>query len=295
MDSRTDAPTDPVVTVDLTAPLFVPGDRPDRITKAAERASTIIVDLEDAVAEASKTKARDDAAQALARRRADTTYLVRINSVEETASFEADVTALAGVMNLIDGLVVPKVSSPAQVRHVRSAVAAAGSRCPLLIPTVETAAGILDARAIASETGVHTLLFGPIDLSAQLGTPVSVDGMELLTARSLTVLGCAAAGVAAPIDGPWPVIDEIDALLASSQHCRGLGFGGRIAIHPGQVPTIEQAFAPDPDEVAWAREVVRVYTDSVAAGIGAIALEDGTFIDPPVMDRAQSILRRVDR
>lgn len=114
-------------------------------------------------------------------------------------------------------------------------------------------------------------------------------------ARSRLVLACAAAGRAKPIDGPWLVLGDEAGLAESAQRARLLGFGGKAAIHPQQLATIRQAFSPSAEELAWAQEVLETFEESLAAGVGALKLADGTFIDAPVADRARSILRASKR
>ena len=109
--------------------------------------------------------------------------------------------------------------------------------------------------------------------------------------RSRVVMACAAAGLARPIDGPWLNLDDETGLEVSARHARRLGFGGKTAIHPRQLPAIRAAFAADADEVAWARRVVAAFEEAEGAGVGAVRLADGTFVDAPVADRARSILR----
>ncbi|MDV6212751.1 CoA ester lyase [Rhodococcus erythropolis] len=296
MEQRAVIRNDAIGSADLMAPLFVPADRPDRVQKAGERgARAIIIDLEDAVAPGSKAAARGEIAQILSEHSYEGVYLVRVNSVDDPATFEEDLDALRPVMSAIAALILPKITAADQVRYVETQLADVDDP-PALIPTIETARGVREAWDIAAAGPlVHTLLFGPVDLSADLGVAVTADGSEMLTARSTVVLACAAAGIDRPIDGPWPNLDDTTGLRISTQHARHLGFGGKIAIHPGQLATLADEFAPTTAELAWATEVVSVYRESVDAGVGAIRLSDGTFIDPPVAARASSILDAAQR
>ena len=115
--------------------------------------------------------------------------------------------------------------------------------------------------------------------------------LELLAARSRLVLACAIARVGQPVDGPWLVVGDEEGLAASAAHARRLGFGGKAAIHPAQLPAIRAAFAPTADEIGWARRVVAAFDVARRDGVGAVQLDDGTFIDVPVAERARSILR----
>jgi citrate lyase subunit beta/citryl-CoA lyase len=282
--------------VDLSAPLFVPADRPDRVHKAGERgARAIVIDLEDAVAPESRAEARALVATVLAEHVYAGVHMVRVNQVDDPSALSDDLDALRPVMSAIDALILPKITSADQVRDVAARLADLDAP-PALIPTVETARGVRESWEIAAAGPlVHTLLFGPIDLSADLGVDVTAEGPEMLTARSTVVLACAAACLARPIDGPWPNVNDTTGLRLSTRHSRRLGFGGKIAIHPDQLAILTEEFAPTDAEVAWAIEVINVYQASVDGGVGAASLPDGTFIDPPVAARARGIVAAANR
>lgn len=124
-----------------------------------------------------------------------------------------------------------------------------------------------------------TLLFGTVDLSADLGITATPEGIELLIARSTVVMACAAAGIASPVDGPHTDLGDDTGLTVSSEHARRLGFGGKIALHPARLDAIRTAFAPTPEQLAWAARVVTAYDEALARGVGVVRLDDGTFID----------------
>jgi citrate lyase subunit beta / citryl-CoA lyase len=252
--------------------LFVPGDRPERFDKAtASGADLVVIDLEDAVAPEAKEFARQQAAaHAAAGHRA----AVRINAVG-TPWHEGDVAALAGSGAAV--VMLPKaIAGPG--------LGALGRTGASVIALVETAAGILDARAVASTPGVCRLAFGSFDLAAELGID-PLDEQALLAARTALVLGSAAAGLPAPVDGVRARIDDDAGLRAEAEAARRLGFTGKLCIHPRQVPIVRAAFAPTADQVAWARRVV-----SAADGGRAVAAVDGSMVDKPVLDRARRVL-----
>ena len=278
--------------------LFVPGDRPDRIPKAAAAgADGIAIDLEDAVALSRKEAARQAVAETLATLPPDGPVIaVRINAVD-TGLAEADVEALEAVLGHINLVIVPMSSSPAAVRTAAALLGKAEIRAGLepgrtrIIPLVETAAGIVEARDIAAaDPRVHTLAFGPADLSRELGVTPTADGEELFVARSQMVLGAAAAGRPKPIDGPHLDLDDADGLARSAARARRLGFGGKQVIHPRQIPVVAAAFAPSAEELQWARRVDEAFHEAEAAGVSSIRLDDGTFIDYPIAHRARALL-----
>ncbi|HEV8623103.1 MAG TPA: CoA ester lyase [Acidimicrobiia bacterium] len=276
----------------LVDPLFVPGDRPERVRKAVELGvDAVIIDFEDAVAPGQKAMARQVTADLLRELRTGCCVLVRVNGPGDPDLLAADVEALHPCWVAVDGLVLPKAESPDQVRHLEALLVSAGSQASV-VPIVETARGVENAvRLAAASPRVATLVFGSADLSAELGVVPSAEGLELLMARSRVVLACAAAGLARPIDGPWLVLDDDAGLAESARQARRLGFGGKAAIHPQQLAAIREAFSPTADEVAWARRVLDAFDASLESGVGAVKLADGTFVDAPVADRARSILR----
>lgn len=263
--------------------MFVPGDRPDRIPKAIESgAAVIVVDLEDAVDATAKDSARKLAGQAL--EQIDTgsdgpAVFLRVNGLE-TGWAADDLAAASALAGRIAGIAVPKAETADELRGLAGGL-------PLL-PIVETARGIMAAGQIARVPGVRAMAFGSIDLAAQLGVTPSIEGRELLHARSQLVLACAAAGLPGPIDGPHAALDDLDGLSRSSAAARELGFTGKIVLHPRQIETVRAAFAPSAAELAQARQIIDAYQH--AGGTGAAKLPDGTFVDKPVVLRAASLL-----
>jgi len=287
------------------AVLFVPGDRPDRIVKAlATPADSVAVDFEDAVAAAEKPSARTSTAEVLTGlpQRPGPAVYVRINALED-AHAEADLAAVAAMLTTADlaGLIVPKTESAAQIEQLDGRLTAAERAAGIepgqlsLVPIVETARGVLASAAIASAAPrVATLLFGTLDLAHELGVEPTVEGRELLHARSQLVLASRAAGLDGPVDGPYPALDDEDGLLRSSAAARELGFSGCVVLHPRQVGPVRDAFAPAPHELHRAREVLAAYEAAQDRGVGALQLPDGTFIDRPVVARAVALISAAD-
>ncbi|HVW43127.1 MAG TPA: CoA ester lyase [Amycolatopsis sp.] len=254
----------------LVAVLFVPGDRPDRFDKAvAAGADAVILDLEDAVAEADKDRARAAVADWLG---AGGSAFVRINGAD-TPWFEADLDL---VTRHGCPVVVPKAEDPGVLE---------GIEAPLL-PIVETAAGIEAATAVCAAKNVARVAFGSVDLATQLGVRHD-DELALGYARSRLVLASAAAGIAPPLDGVTTAVGDTAVLRSDIEHARRLGFGGKLCIHPKQVSVVRQGFAPTEEELSWARRIV-------GAGAGASAV-DGQMVDRPVVERARRLLARAPR
>lgn len=262
--------------------LYVPADRPDRVVKAlGSSADVVIVDLEDAVAPSAKSFARAEAARLA--RDAGRVVQVRVNA-PSTPWGDEDLAMVAELPPSVS-VRVPKVSSPADVAAVRSVV---GSR-PVHV-LLETAAGVEAAYDIASAPGVASLGLGEADLASDLG--LSGDGADdgLAWCRQRLVVAARAAGLPAPAMAVWTDLADADGLAASCARGRGLGFVGRAAIHPRQLPVIEAAFRPSPDEVAAATEVVEAMDAATAAGSGTAILPGGRFVDVAMVEQARRVL-----
>jgi citrate lyase subunit beta/citryl-CoA lyase len=252
--------------------LFVPGDRPDRFAKAgAAGADVVILDLEDAVA-----ASRKDAARARVRGwfAAGGTGIVRVNGAG-TPWHEADLD-LAAALRI--PVLLPKAEDPDDVARVVAAL-----RGGPVIALVETAAGVLAAPAVCAVTGVVRPAFGNVDLAAELGVDPA-DHVALAHARQSLVLAAAAAGTAPPVDGVTTAITDDDALRDDLRHAVRTGFTGKLCIHPRQVATAREAFAPTPEQLAWARRVLAAAPDGAAAAV------DGHMVDGPVLARARRFL-----
>jgi citrate lyase subunit beta/citryl-CoA lyase len=260
--------------------LFVPGDRPDRFEKAWNAgADAVIIDLEDAVSVEDKLAARETTAVWLSPERP---VYVRVNGAE-TEWFEEDLRAIARPG--LAGVMLPKAEEPGQVTKVASRLGDGA----VVIPTLESALGVWNARTLAEAPGVERLVFGPVDF--RLDTGILGEDEELLYAKARMVLASRVAGILPPLDGVTMALDDPERLAADVERARRLGFGGKVCIHPRQVGAVNEGFLPTQGEVAWAEKVVRA---AETAGSGAIRL-GGEFIDPPVVERARAILEQRDR
>lgn len=260
--------------------LFAPGSEERKLGRALEcGADAVIADLEDAVVPDEKEAARTLAVRLLADSETASLRLVRVNGVG-TGWHDADVHAVAGAG--LDGLVLPKATA--------AAVGAVASRYDgLIVAIVETPVGLREAHEIASHGQVQVLLLGAVDLGLALGLEQRADGQEILHARSSLVVDCAAAGIRAPVDRVWLDVRDGEGLAADCAFARTLGFRGKALIHPDQVATTHDAFAPSASELDRAREIVAAFDLAAAEGRGVLAL-DGEMIDLPVVERARQLL-----
>jgi citrate lyase subunit beta/citryl-CoA lyase len=258
--------------------LFGPGHSERILARVFDAgADEALLDLEDAVPPDLKARARSLVAEALTAHPA----WVRVNR-PGTDLCAADLAAVGG---LARGLRVPKVESPADVAWVRERL---DGRDVPITAAIESAPAVLRAAEIAASPSVVSLAFGNVDFGLELGVDPADDQATLL-ARSHLVLASRAAGIEPPSDGVWVRYRDLDGLRREARWARRLGFFGKSAIHPDQVPVINEVFSPSADELDWARRVVAAFE---ASGGAATRLDDGEMIDVPVAERARRMLAR---
>jgi citrate lyase subunit beta / citryl-CoA lyase len=253
--------------------LFAPGHNAKLLERVfAAGADAVILDLEDAVPPEAKQTARRMVAAALA----DHPAWVRVNAAG-TALCEAD---LAAVSDAAYGIRVPKAESPEDATWV-------ADRAPgkPLICAIETARGVLAAAEIAAAPGVRHLAMGGVDLARDLNA--TGGNLQTLYVRSHLVVASRAAGIRPPIDSVYPRLDDERGLREQVAFAYSLGFFGKSAIHPRQLPVLHGVFTPTTDQITWAQEIIAAFD---AAGGAALRLPSGEFVDLPVAERARRLL-----
>jgi citrate lyase subunit beta/citryl-CoA lyase len=266
--------------------LYVPAASEAMLRKAGSRgADVLIVDLEDGVLPEAKHEARARAERLWP----DLDFgaserLLRVNA-PASPWHEADLAAAGRIRP--DGVVLPKCESPAAV----AAVARQLERVPLFL-MVETARGILAAAELARVSPVAGLLFGAADFRESLRAGRLEEEGELLVARSALVLAARAAAISV-FDTPHFEYRDAQGLEASARRARALGFDGKTAIHPGQVPTINRVFAPTDAEVARARTIVLALEAAARQGRG-VATVDGEMVEGLHLQEARRTLSRAE-
>src|SRR5476651_1940107 len=251
--------------------LFVPGDRPERFSKAlATAAHQVVIDLEDAVAPDAKIQAREGLAK----------WLESGLSHADKLRVMIRVNAFGTPWHEDDVKMVPKA-------EVASELADVALRCGegvLLVALIESVVGVVQMRSIAHEKSVSRLAFGSFDYCVDAG--VEDSGRELDYVRSQFVIESRFAGLPAPVDGVTLSIDVADLIAADVAAGRRFGFGGKLCIHPRQVEAVNQGFAPSDADFAWAERVLAKLAENPK---GAIAV-DGKLVDKPIVDRAKRIV-----
>ncbi|MGW6903915.1 HpcH/HpaI aldolase/citrate lyase family protein [Streptomyces sp. NPDC054940] len=263
--------------------LYAPGDRPRVVAKAlTSGADIVIVDLEDAVAPDRKDYARAATADLLSDPEHPVPVHVRVNALG-TPPAAKDLQTLAALPGLA-GLRLPKVISAEQIIHLAQTTPPTDPGAPPLHALLESALGIERAHAIASaHPSLHGISLGEADLRADLGVRGDA-GLDW--PRSRVIVAARAAGLPPPAQSIHPDIRDLEGLAASCAHGRTLGFLGRTAIHPRQLPVIERAYLPTEAELEQAETIIK----AAAVNQGAQALPDGSFIDAAVVATAQRTL-----
>lgn len=261
------------------AMLFCPGDRPDRFDKALQRADSIILDLEDAVAPTSKATAREHVMAALFRLPRERVH-VRINAPGSPWYFD-DVAALSAYPEV--AVVLPMAGRGAEVRNLAPHP---------VICLCETAAGIRAAFELASEPGCIALMWGSEDLTASLhgrsSRPSSCRLSPVMThARHEVLIAARAAGKDA-IDSVFVGVSDDAALRLEASEAADMGFAGKACIHPDQVAAIRTAFRPGAEAIEQARAILLAGTGTA----GVFRYRD-MMVDAPVLAQARQVLAAV--
>jgi citrate lyase subunit beta / citryl-CoA lyase len=275
----------------MTAPpltwLYAPGDRPHVVAKAlVSGADVVVVDLEDAVAPDRKDYARAATAELLTAPQQVPVH-VRVNALDSPLA-PRDLEAVAALPG-VSGLRLPKVTCPAQITRIAERTAPTTGGAPALYALLEQALAVEHAYAIAAaHPALHGISLGEADLRADLGVR---EDAGLDWSRSRVVVAARAAGLPPPSQSVHPDIRDLESLAASCAHGRTLGFLGRAAIHPRQLPIIERAYLPTEREIEEAETIVKAATTEQ----GAQALPDGRFIDAAVVAAARRTLSLAHR
>ncbi len=280
--------------------LFVPGSEERKLQKAPSLgADAVVLDLEDGVAATRKAVARTQIQTFLQAQDGQAVeWLVRLNGVS-TPHFEADLEA--SVRAGPSALVIPKVDSPEILTFVdtrlteaeRASARPAGSL--KLFALIESARGILAAPRIATATPrLLGLILGHVDLSADLGIPAGLAGDGIVHhARCQLVLAARAAGLDA-VDTIYLKIQDGEGLRAEAVQAAALGFAGKLAIHPAQLPIIHEAFTPSAERVKRAERILEAWRQAEAEGRGVCAL-NGDLVERPVVEAERRVLERARR
>ena len=291
--------------------LAVPGIRPELFPKAAAGAAdAVFLDLEDSVPEAQKEAARANVVAAI--RDLDwgrKILAVRVNGLDTRHAYRDIIALLEQGGDRLDIIMVPKIGAANEVFAVDLLCTQIEMAVPRARPVglglvIETARGLANVESIATASPRNeSLHLGVADLAASLGmrttaigglnpdyatTAGLLDPWHFAVARVITA--ARAAGLR-PIDGPYGDFRDAEGLEAAARRGRAMGAEGKMAIHPGQVATINAAFAPGEAEVALAKRVLAAMAEAQAAGRAAVAL-DGKLLDIASIRQAEGIVAK---
>ena len=289
--------------------LFVPGARPDMIAKAARSAGdSICLDLEDSVAPDQKEASRANIIEAL--RTLDfgpRTRMLRINALDTPYAYRDVIEVVEAAGAQLDLIMLPKTRGARDVEFLDTLLTQIEVRHGLarrigIEAQIETASGFLWAREIAqSSPRLEALIFGPGDYAASMRMPLAnigeADAHDALYpghrwhAVMHTIVAAARANGLRCMDGPSANFKDSASFERACRVALALGFDGKQCIHPAQVATANAVFAPNAEDLDWARAVVAAYEAATAAGRGAISL-NGTMIDAANVRMAQTLVRR---
>lgn len=283
--------------------LFAPGSKERVMTKALESgADAVLLDLEDSVPLAAKAEARSlvakviDGVAAAGAARSGPAIFVRTNGA---ASGLLDDDLAAVVRPGLDAIFIPKVENVSEVQNTASSLERLESAQRIKTGTVEIVLMIESALGVyrcfdlikASPRVVSTCIgvAQDGDLQTDLGCSWSVEGTELLYARSKVLLDTRAAGIAWPLDGVYGNLNDEAGLIRDSRLSARLGYVGRTVIHPKQIAPVREAYAVPAAEVAYYRKAVSEFEAGEKAGIAAITV-DGKLVDYAMYQRAKRVL-----
>ncbi len=281
----------------LRSLIFVPGNRVNMLERAVRfDADVIMVDLEDSVPPAEKVNARNLAAQWTQKLvRPGRKVMVRCNSLD-TGLTRDEAAAVIG--SHLYGISVGKTETPWDLQEIDRIIAPLESAAGLeagkvkVIPWIESARAVMNVQQMAQASPrVIALAFGAEDYTNDMGIQRTDDGAEVYLPRAATAIAARAGGVAS-LDSPYVAFRNPEGLAADARTARQMGYNGKFAIHPAQIETINATFSPQPEDVAYAREVVDAWNRAEAQGHGSLDL-NGKMVDVPVVKRAQNLLALV--
>jgi citrate lyase subunit beta/citryl-CoA lyase len=285
----------------LRSLLFTPGSNEKMLAKApTSGADAALFDLEDSVAPDVKEKARPMVLQAIKETRAakggPPAITVRVNDVT-TGLLEGDLEGI--VCPELDAIKLAMTDSPAHIRAADAILTRLENERGLeensvgIIALIETAQGLHNCYEICTAAervvgiGIGSAEGG--DLSNALGCEWTSDGRTLLYARSKALADARAAGIPFPTDGPYTRFKNPDGCRTDAVAARQLGYVGKAAIHPNQVAILNEVFSPDPERVAYLREMIEVYYEAERAGAGAVSF-NGRMIDIAMVKDGERVL-----
>lgn len=272
--------------------LFVPGNNLRFLEKAKTlKADIVCFDLEDSVPLEEKKSARNLIKNTLVKRGEYSSEIyVRTNS-PASGMIPDDLSEI--VQKGIDGIVIPKVDEPSDIKKIEKILLSLEKKRKLkpieIIASIESAAGVVNAYSIAaSSKRISALVFGVFDLLNDLGVEYTKQTEGAQYSKEKIPVDARAAGKYA-IDAIWQDLNDVDGLEKDCTNARNLGYAGKSIIHPNQIETVHRIFYPTTSEIIWAKKVIQAYDEAKTKKKGATKV-DGKMIDEVHYKRAKTLL-----
>ncbi len=277
--------------------LFIPGNNERFLKKSSNLYPDILCfDLEDSVPSNEKEAARNLVARLLASIQGDkdSFIYVRINSVD-SGLVDGDLERV--VMKGLDGIVLPKISNSEEVIQIIDKIDTIVPKRDIsskirIMPSIETAKGVINANSIASaHENVVALVFGVFDYLYDMNIDAEYDDyMSYNYARSKIPVDAKAAGIDA-LDGIWQKINDVDGLVKDAINAKKLGYSGKTLIHPSHINPVHDIFRPTKKQIEWAEKVLAALQDSFEKGnVRGAILMDGKMIDAVHYKQAKAVI-----
>ncbi|WP_100183048.1 HpcH/HpaI aldolase/citrate lyase family protein [Candidatus Nitrosotenuis aquarius] len=272
--------------------LFVPGNNPRFLEKAKSSPADIVCfDLEDSVPDSEKKNARSLIKDVLKSRSSySSSIYVRTNS-PVSGKIPDDLAEI--VQKGLDGIVIPKVNNSRELAKIIKIITTLEKKRKLksvfVIPSIESAEGVVNTYDIASSSKrIPAVVFGVFDLLNDLKIEYTKQPEGAKYSRAKIPVDARAAGVLA-IDAIWQDLKDVEGLRQDCIIGKSLGYSGKSIIHPDQIISAHELFAPNKSEIEWATKVCAVYEESTKKGKGATVVE-GRMIDEVHYKQAKALL-----
>jgi citrate lyase subunit beta/citryl-CoA lyase len=288
--------------------LATPASDPKFMESASKSdADEVFLDLEDSVAPNAKADAREPLIEAVKEHDwSDKILSYRINGIDTRWWYDDVIEVVSEAGEYIDDIIIPKVAGPSDVHTVENLLEQVEVNAGLevgaigLEPQIEDGEGMQNVHEIAhSSDRLSSIIFGPGDYSAAMGTP----GLDIgqfpeypghYWHHALSECNSAAKSAGLPcLDGPYADIDDPEGFRESAQRANLLGCDGKWAIHPSQIEIANEVFAPDPDVAERAKRIVDAYAEAMDEGKGAVKVE-GQMVDEATNKMAQDIVDKAE-
>ena len=276
--------------------MFVPAHNENLLDSSLKRdADVLLLDIEDSVPSTDKQKARDNIKEFLKRPEAQKRVIFpRVND-RESGELLRDAYQLT--IPGITGFMYPKAKREEDIYFFGKLLETIEYEKGIpvgtfkIIPLIETTGAVMNIQDICTAcTRVVAVAFGCEDFVTDMQGKHDPDGMSIMTARNLISMGARATGVL-PIDTVHIKVHDLEDLEKNLKIGKNLGFEGMMVLNPKELPLVHKYYSPTPDEVEWAKEMLRLSDEAKKEGKG-VALKDGKFIGPPMVKMAENILEK---